>query len=154
MTSKLSVSAIGLLALGMIIAGSLANYYHAQLTKSQASLIELNRELKLAKDGIADMQRRQHDVAALDAKYTKELVDARKNIAQLEHDVATGRKRLQLSATCAARGAPGSSGMDDGATPRLTHSAERDYLTLRERIETSRSMILGLQQYITEQCLK
>ncbi|WP_336295272.1 lysis protein [Cronobacter dublinensis] len=154
MTSKLSVSAIGLLALGMIIVGSLANYYHAQLTKSQASLIELNRELKLAKDGIEDMQRRQHDVAALDAKHTKELADARKNIAQLERDVATGRKRLQLSATCTAKGGPGASGMDDGAAPRLTNPAERDYLTLRERIETSRSMILGLQQYITEQCLK
>ncbi|EOV8972714.1 lysis protein [Cronobacter turicensis] len=153
MTSKLSVSAIGLLALGMIIAGCLANYYHAQLTKSQSSLIELNRELKLAKDGMADMQRRQHEVAALDAKYTKELADAQKNIAQLEHDVATGRKRLQLSATCASKGVSGSSGMDDGAAARLTDPAERDYLTLRERIETTRAMILGLQQYITKQCL-
>ncbi|WP_336279940.1 lysis protein [Cronobacter dublinensis] len=153
MTSKLSVSVIGLLALGMIIVGSLANYYHAQLTKSQASLIELNRELKLAKDGIADMLRRQHDVAELDAKYTKELADARKNIAQLERDVATGRKRLQLNATCPANGTSDAASMDDGTRPRLADAAERDYFVLRERIETSRGMILGLQQYITKQCL-
>ncbi|EOV8836311.1 lysis protein [Cronobacter dublinensis] len=152
MTSKLSVSAIGLLALGTIIAGSLANYYHAQLTKSQASLIELNRELKLAKDGIADMLRRQHDVAELDAKYTKELADARKNIAQLERDVATGRKRLQLNATCPANGTSDAASMDDGTRPRLADAAERDYFVLRERIETSRNMIAGLQQYITKQC--
>ncbi|EKM5066630.1 lysis protein [Cronobacter turicensis] len=152
MTSKLSASAIGLLALGMIIAGSLANYYHAQLTKSQASLIELNRELKLAKDGIADMLLRQHDVAELDAKYTKELADARKNIAQLERDVATGRKRLQLNATCPANGTSDAASMDDGTRPRLADAAERDYFVLRERIETSRSMIAGLQQYITKQC--
>ncbi|WP_350338725.1 lysis system i-spanin subunit Rz [Cronobacter sakazakii] len=46
---------------------------------------------------------------------------------------------------------PGSSGMEEGA-PRLTEPAKRDYLSLRERIETSWSMIAGLQQYITIQC--
>ncbi|WP_033552638.1 lysis system i-spanin subunit Rz, partial [Escherichia coli] len=35
------------------------------------------RELKLADATITDMQQRQRDVAALDAKYTKELADAR-----------------------------------------------------------------------------
>ena len=36
------------------------------------------RELKLANAAITDMQMRQHDVAALDAKYTKELADVMK----------------------------------------------------------------------------
>ena len=35
------------------------------------------RELKLANVAITDMQMRQRDVAALDAKYTKELADAK-----------------------------------------------------------------------------
>ena len=35
------------------------------------------RELKLADMAITDMQMRQRDVAALDAKYTKELADAK-----------------------------------------------------------------------------
>ena len=35
------------------------------------------RELKLANAAITDMQMRQRDVAALDAKYTKELADAK-----------------------------------------------------------------------------
>uniref|UniRef100_UPI0039C8B2FD lysis protein n=1 Tax=Cronobacter sakazakii TaxID=28141 RepID=UPI0039C8B2FD len=111
-----------------------AFYYRTALTKTEASLTEVNRELKLAKDDIADMQRRQRDVAALDAKYTKDLADAQKNIAQLERDVAAGRKRLQLNATCSAQGAPGTTRVDDGASPRLTDAAERDYFTLRERI--------------------
>ena len=34
-------------------------------------------ELKLANAAITDMQMRQRDVAALDAKYTKELADAK-----------------------------------------------------------------------------
>ena len=36
-----------------------------------------NAELKLANAAITDMQMRQRDVAALDAKYTKELADAK-----------------------------------------------------------------------------
>ncbi|ALB49932.1 lysis protein [Cronobacter sakazakii] len=131
-----------------------ALYYRASLTKAEASLTEVNRELKLAKDDIEDMQRRQRDVATLDAKYTKDLADAQKNIAQLERDVAAGRKRLQLNATCSAQGAPGTTRVDDGASPRLTDAAERDYFTLRERIETVTRQLSGLQAYVREQCLR
>ncbi|ELQ6039663.1 lysis protein [Cronobacter sakazakii] len=128
--------------------------YRASLTKAEASLTKVNRELKLAKDDIEDMQRRQRDVATLDAKYTKDLADAQKNIAQLERDVAAGRKRLQLNASCSAQGAPGTTRVDDGASPRLTDAAERDYFTLRERIETVTRQLSGLQAYVREQCLR
>ncbi|HAU5432534.1 lysis protein [Cronobacter malonaticus] len=131
-----------------------ALYYRASLTKAEASLTKVNHELKLAKDDIEIMQRRQRDVAALDDKYTKELADAQENIAQLEHDVAAGRKRLQLNATCPANGAPGTTRVDDGTGPRLTHTAERDYFTLRKRIETVTKQLTGLQGYVNSQCLK
>ncbi|WP_198581879.1 lysis system i-spanin subunit Rz, partial [Escherichia coli] len=49
------------------------------------------RELKLADATITDMQQRQRDVAALDAKYTKELADARAENETLRADVAAGR---------------------------------------------------------------
>ncbi|EKY3196884.1 lysis protein [Cronobacter turicensis] len=127
--------------------------YRASLTKAEASLTKVNRELNLAKDDIKDMQRRQRDVAALDAKYTKELADAQENIAQLERDVAAGRKRLQLNATCPANRASGTTRVDDGTGPRLTDAAERNYFILRERIEVTGKQIAGLQQYIFEQCL-
>ncbi|EGT4280994.1 lysis protein [Cronobacter sakazakii] len=138
----------------LLAAVGFALYYRASLTKAEASLTEVNRELKLAKDDIEDMQRRQRDVATLDAKYTKDLADAQKNIAQLERDVAAGRKRLQLNATCSAQGAPGTTRVDDGASPRLTDAAERDYFTLRERIETVTRQLSGLQAYVREQCLR
>ncbi|ELY3757266.1 lysis protein [Cronobacter sakazakii] len=138
----------------LLAAVGFALYYRASLTKAEASLTEVNHELKLAKDDIEDMQRRQRDVVTLDAKYTKDLADAQKNIAQLERDVAAGRKRLQLNATCSAQGAPGTTRVDDGASPRLTDAAERDYFTLRERIETVTRQLSGLQAYVREQCLR
>ncbi|MCZ7841211.1 lysis protein [Leclercia adecarboxylata] len=115
---------------------------------------DAEQNLKLATATITDMQVRQRDVAALDAKYTGELQDAKATIVQLERDVATGKRRLQLNARCTTNGATSTTGLDDGTGPRLTDSAERDYFTLRERIETATKQIAGLQQYVSEQCLR
>ena len=57
-------------------------------------------ELKLANAAITDMQMRQRDVAALDAKYTKELADAKAENDALRDDVAAGRRRLHIKAVC------------------------------------------------------
>ncbi|HAI1307170.1 TPA: lysis protein, partial [Escherichia fergusonii] len=57
-------------------------------------------ELKLANSTITDMQLRQRDVAALDAKYTKELDDAKSENDALRDDVAAGRRRLRIKAVC------------------------------------------------------
>ena len=59
------------------------------------------RELKLANAAIGlDMQMRQRDVAALDAKYTKELADVKAENDALRDDVAAGRRRLHIKAVC------------------------------------------------------
>lgn len=115
---------------------------------------DAEQNLKLANATINDMTVRQRDVAALDAKYTKELADAQENINQLERDVAAGRKRLQISARCPANGVASATSVDDGSGPRLTDAAERDYFTLRERILTVTKQLTGLQEYVRQQCLK
>ena len=54
-----------------------------------------------ANAAITDMQMRQRDVAALDAKYTKELADAKaENDALRGDDAAAGRRRLHIKAVC------------------------------------------------------
>ena len=106
-------------------------------------------------DSIDDMQVRQRDVAALDAKYTGELADAKATIEKLRDDVSAGRKRLQLNARCPSSDkTPGPPGVDDVGSARLTDAAQRDYFTLRERIETAGKQIAGLQEYISNICLK
>ena len=47
-------------------------------------------ENRLANAAITDMQMRQRDVAALDAKYTKELADAKAENDALRDDVTAG----------------------------------------------------------------
>ena len=82
------------------------------------------------------MQMRQRDVAALDAKYTKELADAKAENDALRDDVAAGRRRLYIKAVRqSVREATTASGVDNAAS-RLADTAERDYFTLRERLIT------------------
>ena len=97
------------------------------------------------------MQMRQRDVAALDAKYTKELADAKAENDALRDDVAAGRRRLHIKAVCqSVREATTASGVDNAA-PRLADTAEQDYFTLRELI-TMQKQLEGTQKYINEQC--
>ena len=112
-------------------------------------------ELKQANATIADMQQRQRDVAALDAKYSRELADARAENETLRADVAAGRKRLRINATCSGtvREATGTSGVDNATGPRLADTAERDYFILRERLMTMQKQLEGAQDYICTQCL-
>ncbi|HAN3916263.1 TPA: lysis protein [Escherichia coli] len=110
-------------------------------------------ELEKANATIADMRKRQRDVAELDARYTKELADANATIESLRADVSAGRKRLQVAATC-AKSTTGASGMGDGESPRLTADAELNYYRLRSGIDKITAQVNYLQEYITTQCLK
>ncbi|KDG08570.1 lysis protein [Escherichia coli] len=110
-------------------------------------------ELEKANATIADMRKRQRDVAELDARYTKELADANATIESLRADVSAGRKRLQVAATC-AKSTTGASGMGDGGSPGLTADAELNYYRLRSGIDKITAQVNYLQEYIRTQCLK
>ncbi len=110
-------------------------------------------ELEKANATIADMRKRQRDVAELDARYTKELADANATIESLRADVSAGRKRLQVAATC-AKSTTGAGGMGDGESQGLTADAELNYYRLRSGIDKITAQVNYLQEYIRTQCLK
>ena len=107
------------------------NHYRDNAITYKAQRDKNARELKLANAAITDMQMRQRDVAALDAKYTKELADAKAENDALRDDVAAGRRRLHIKAVCQSVREATASGVDNAA-PRLADTAEQDYFTLRE----------------------
>ncbi len=97
-------------------------------------------ELKQSIATIADMQQRQRDVAALDAKYSRELANAKAENETLRADVAAGRRRLHIKAVCqSVREATTASGVDNATSPRLADTAERDYFTLSYAKTTGRN---------------
>ena len=100
----------------------LVNHYRDNAITYKAQRDKNARELKLANAAITDMQMRQRDVAALDAKYTKELADAKAENDALRDDVAAGRRRLHIKAVCqSVREATTASGVDNAASPTGRH---------------------------------
>lgn len=152
--AKVLTALIMLVLLLLATSVTFALYYRGNAIDYKSQRDTATSSLKHANDTITDMQTRQRDVAALDEKYTKELADAKATIDQLHDDVATGKRRLHLNATCQKQSTSGTSSLDDAASARLTDTAQRDYFTLRERIEVAGKQIAGLQQYVREQCLK
>ncbi len=143
-----------LLVLALI--GALAffvNHYRDNAITYKDQRDKATEKLLLATATIKDMQTRQRDVAALDAKYIKELADANATIESLRADVSAGRKRLQVAATC-AKSTTGASSMGDGESPRLTADAELNYYRLRSGIDKITAQVNYLQEYIRTQCLK
>ena len=129
------------------------NHYRGNAITYKDQRDKATEQLSLASATIKDMQVRQRDVAALDAKYTGELADAKETIERLHSDVIAGRKRLQVAATC-AKSTTGASSMGDGESPRLTADAELNYYRLRSGIDRITAQVNYLQEYIRTQCLK
>lgn len=65
------------------------NHYRDNAITYKDQRDKATEQLSLASATIKDMQTRQRDVTALDAKYTGELADAKATIDQLERDVAS-----------------------------------------------------------------
>ncbi|WP_425333139.1 lysis protein [Escherichia coli] len=97
----------------------------------------------------------QRDVAALDAKYSRELADARAENETLRADVAAGRKRLRINATCpgTVREATGTSGVGNDAAVELSPVAGRNVLGIRDGIISDQAALRMLQEYIRTQCI-
>ena len=108
------------------------NHYRDNAITYKAQRDKNARELKLANAAITDMQMRQRDVAALDAKYTKELADAKAENDALRDDVAAGRPvGCTSKAVCQSVHWPPPPPAWIMQPPRLADTAERDYFTLR-----------------------
>ncbi|HIF6285663.1 MULTISPECIES: lysis protein [Enterobacter cloacae complex] len=152
----MNISLKSLIVPGVILLLALASWLSYSSYKGEKKRADdAEQSLSLANDTIKDMQTRQRDVAALDAKYTKELSDAKKTINDLRRDVDSGAKRLRIAATCpGVPKATSATGVDDAGTPELTPDARRNYFDHRDGIATADKMIRGMQDYIKEQCLK
>jgi prophage endopeptidase len=149
------IAIIGGIVFALLIALALvASHYRDNAIEYKKQRDDKTQELRLTNATITDMQTHQRDNAALDAKYTKELVNAKKQLDDLQLCVRSGKCGLRVNAKCPANGTTGTGGLDNASGPRLTDSAERDYFTLRERIVTVTRQIGYLQSYIKEQCLR
>ncbi|RNW28974.1 lysis protein [Citrobacter werkmanii] len=152
--SRLTAIIIAVVVCIIVSLGWAVNHYRDNATEYKKQRDEKTQALNLANATITDMTTRQRDVAALDAKYTQELADAKKQLDDLQRCVRDGKCGLRVNAKCPANGTARTGSLGDASGPRLTDTAERDYFTLRERIVTVTKQVEYLQEYVRSQCLR
>ncbi|EBV3243350.1 lysis protein, partial [Salmonella enterica subsp. enterica serovar Oranienburg] len=81
----------------LVVAAALAwttDHYHSNAVRFRQQRDTVTHKLALANATITDMTKRQRDVAALDAKYTKELADAKAENDALRRKLDNGGRVL------------------------------------------------------------
>ncbi|HAK3332761.1 TPA: lysis protein [Salmonella enterica] len=151
---RVTSAIIVILSVTVVAMSYTADHWRSRYTTTEKAREEAVALADVRQQTIDDMTQRQRRNAALDAKYTQELADAKAESENLRADLASGRRRLQLNAVCmpAAARDTTATGATDAATARLTADAERNYQRLRTEASAITAQVSSLQQYITEQC--
>ncbi|HCM3240571.1 TPA: lysis protein [Salmonella enterica subsp. enterica serovar Newport] len=141
----------------LIVAAALAwttDRYHSNAVRYKDQRDTATHSLTLANETIDDMTQRQRDVAALDAKYTKELADAQNRNTDLQRRLAAGsRVRVEGSCTVPTQTETAStSRVGNAATVELSPVAGQNVLGIRSGIISDQAKLRYLQQYVREQC--
>ncbi|EDX9716855.1 lysis protein [Salmonella enterica subsp. salamae] len=145
---------VGLLLVSLIVAGRLANHYRNNAITYKGQRDTATHKLTLANATITDMTKRQRDVAALDAKYTKELADAQTRNTDLQRRLAAGG-RVRVEGRCPVptqTETASTSRVGNAATVELSPGAGQNVFNIRAGIISDREKLKYLQEYIRTQC--
>lgn len=154
--SRLTAIIIAVIACIIVSLGWAVNHYRDNAIDYKKQRDTAVNESALAKATITDMQTRQRDVAALDAKYTQELADAKAQNDALQRKLDNGG-RVLVKGRCpvpASTEASGTAGVGNDATVELSPVAGRNVLGIRDGIISDQTSLRALQEYINTQCLK
>lgn len=154
--SRVTTIIISVVVCLLVSLGWFADHYRDNAITFKDQRDTARNELQLANSTITDMQIRQRDTAALDAKHTTELADAKAENDALRHKLDTGGWVL-VAGKCpvpATDKTTPTGGVGDGARVELSDAAGRNVLDIRAGIISDQQKVKYLQEYITTQCLK
>lgn len=140
----------------LVSMGWAVNHYRDNAITYKGQRDTATHKLKLANETIDDMQGRQRDVASLDARYTKELADAKAENDALRRKLDNGG-RVLVKGKCpvpSSAETSSASGMGNDATVELSPVAGRNVLGIRDGIIRDQTALRTLQEYIRTQCLQ
>ncbi|VUF98953.1 Phage outer membrane lytic protein Rz; Endopeptidase (EC [Salmonella enterica subsp. enterica serovar Typhimurium] len=141
----------------LIVIAALAwatDHYHGNAVKYKEQRDTVTHKLALANATITDMTKRQRDVAALDAKYTKELADAQTRNTDLQRRLAAGG-RVRVEGRCSVpteTETASTSRVGNAATVELSPGAGQNVLNIRAGIISDQEKLKYLQEYVRTQC--
>ncbi|CAK9884746.1 MAG: hypothetical protein XXXJIFNMEKO3_01138 [Candidatus Erwinia impunctatus] len=144
--------ATGLTVAGVIVLAAMVSHYRNNYYQALNKQREFAQLAETRLDTINNMQRQQREVADLDAKYTRELTNARLENDRLRDDVAAGRRQLRIKGTCKLSETTASSGMGNGSTIKVSREAGSTVFDIRSGIISDQQKLKFLQEYVKTQC--
>ena len=124
----------------------------------QADLTSIaNAAAAQARQALEKQQAIQKALAELDAKATKEKMNALAENEKLRADVAAGDRRLRIAGRCSASSSnmpdtAVAARLDDGGTVELAGAAGRTVFDIRAGIIKDRAALKGLQEHLQRVC--
>ncbi|MBE8597903.1 lysis protein [Xenorhabdus sp. BG5] len=137
----------------LIIASVAAFLYRSGYKKQLGINSDQITEIQQLTDTINDQNSHIEMLYELDTKYTQELTNAKTEINTLRTDIAAGRCKLRIQATCPVPETSSSGSMGDAASVELTGEAGSTVLDIREGINNDRAKLRYLQEYVNAVCL-
>ncbi len=138
--------------LALILISLTAYYYHFELQKERRITKQRQSEIQQLTDALNYQNSHITMLRELDVKHTQELVNAKSKVDQLSDDLHTNTKRVYVKAECPVRETASTSGVDAARSTKLEKDAEQDYLRLLGELETLEVQLLGLRDYVRDQC--
>ena len=124
----------------------------------QADLTSIsNTATAQARQALEKQQATQKALAELDAKATKEKMNALAENERLRADVAAGDRRLRIAGRCSAGSGKlsdtaSATRVDDGGAVELAGAAGRTVFDIRAGIIKDRAALRGLREYVLRVC--
>ncbi|MEX0446034.1 lysis protein [Xenorhabdus sp. SGI246] len=136
----------------LVIVSGLLGFYYSEYQDKAREYARLKRQYDAQSIAINKQQERIKHFAELDNKYTQELANAKTEIDTLRADVAAGRRKLRIKATCPVSETTASSGVGDATTVELTGETGSTAIDIRAGIISDREKLRYLQDYVKTQC--
>ncbi|MEQ1965428.1 lysis protein [Xenorhabdus khoisanae] len=134
-----------------VVAGLLWFYYSEYQDKAE-EYRSLKRQYDEQVAINTNQQERIKQLHELDTRHSQELANAKTEIDTLRADVAAGRRKLRIKATCPVSETVTSGSVGDAGTVELTGETGSTVLDIRAGIINDRAKLRYLQDYIRSQC--
>ncbi|WP_340618328.1 lysis protein [Xenorhabdus entomophaga] len=134
-----------------VVAGLLWFYYSEYQDKAEEyARLKRQHEEQIAIN--TTQQERIKQLHELDTRHTQELTNAKTEIDTLRTDVAAGRRKLRIKATCPVSETVTSVSVGATTAVELTGETGSTVLDIREGIINDRAKLRYLQDYVRSQC--
>ncbi|WP_426576697.1 lysis protein [Xenorhabdus stockiae] len=140
--------------IALIIASGAAYLYRTEYKKQIGINSDQATEIQQLTDTINYQNTHIDMLNELDKTHTQELANAKTEIDTLRADVAAGRRKLRIQATCPVSETTSSVSLGDATTVELSRETGSTVLDIREGIINDRAKLRYLQEYVNTECHK